>query len=246
MPTFQDAHLKLKRAKHHIFLLVDRIKLLGESDVAVVQISPERGNEVIKHDITDKGGLADIALIAGDAFHNLKCALDYAWIESIKKLAPAAVSKFSKFPVYPTRDGLAAALRGKGIEEASRDLFKAMLGEIKPYATGDFAIWPIHRLDIRDKHRLLVPTVLYTSICGIETQDETGKVSGDGFTAGTHQEPPWYVPMHPGVHVTNKGKVAFSISFDYGDLSHESIFADSLDIYLQQILRVVETLEALI
>jgi hypothetical protein len=246
MPLFADAYLKIERANHHIALLNTRLELLEQSDVATVEIDPKFGNEVIKHDIVDRKGKNALALIAGDAFHNLKCALDYAWIEIITKLAPSALGKFAKFPVYPTCVELEAALRGNGIDKAPRDLFSVIVSEIKPYAAGDHAIWPIHRLNIRDKHRLLIPTILYSSISDIETQDEAGNVSPGGFTYGTHQEPPWYIPMPVGIKVNNKGKASISVSFSYGNEEHAVIFADSLSMYSQPILRIVKRLENLV
>jgi hypothetical protein len=50
--------------------------------------------------------------------HNLKCSLDYTWIKTLEKFAPAAVSGKSKFPVFRTIDKLQAALKGV-IDEAS-------------------------------------------------------------------------------------------------------------------------------
>jgi hypothetical protein len=47
--------------------------------------------------------LASIALVLGDIAHNLKCALDYAWIKTIEVAAPSAISDFAKFPA---RNGL--------------------------------------------------------------------------------------------------------------------------------------------
>jgi len=246
MATFQDARLKIDRAEHHIARLNTEIELLEQSDVATVEINPEFGNEVIKHDIVDRESKDSLALIAGDAFHNLKCALDYAWIETITRLAPGALGKFAKFPVYPTCNALEAALRGNGIDKAPRDLFNVVVTEIQPYAAGNYAIWPIHRLNIRDKHRLLIPTILYSSVSGIETQDNTGKVSPGGFTFGTHQEPPWYIPMPIGIKVNNKGKSSITISFNYGNEGHETIFADTLGMYSQPILGIVKRLEALV
>jgi hypothetical protein len=131
---FSDARAKIERANHHINRLNTRIELLEQGDVATVEINPEFGNEVIKHDIADRGSIERIALIAGDAFHNLKCALDYAWIETITNLAPAALKNFGKFPAYPTYYALEAALRGHGIDQAASDLFNAMLTQVKPYA----------------------------------------------------------------------------------------------------------------
>jgi len=120
-----------------------------------------------------------------------------------------------------------------------------ILTDLKPYAGGDHAIWPIHRLDIRDKHRLLIPVIFYSSVSGIETE-HNGEVFPNGFTLGTHQEPPWKISMPPGVHVKNKGKVSLSITFEYGDAGDDPIFADTLEFCSQHFLRIVETLEALI
>jgi hypothetical protein len=157
---FQDARLKIDRANSHISNLDVRITALADSDIATVEINPGLGNEVIKHDLGDRTAIGEIALMAGDAVHNLRCALDYAWLESIRELIPSALSRFAKFPVYPTIEALEAALKGKKIDIASLSLFRLMLDEIKPYEEGNFAIWPVHKLDIRDKHRLLNPNNL--------------------------------------------------------------------------------------
>src|ERR1700687_4611364 len=94
----KDSRLKIKRADEHIADLDARIGALPNSDIATVEINPEGGNEVIKHDIADSVAVDDIAVIAGDAVHNLKCALDYAWLETTSRLVPSAVSKFATFP----------------------------------------------------------------------------------------------------------------------------------------------------
>jgi hypothetical protein len=83
---FEDARLKLKRADKHLTDLQARIAALPDFDVATVEINPEGGNEVIKHDVQDRTALSDLALIAGDAVHNLKCALDYTWLETITRI----------------------------------------------------------------------------------------------------------------------------------------------------------------
>jgi len=94
----KNSRLKIQGADKHIADLDARIGGLPNSDIATVEINPDRGNEVIKHDIADRAAVDDIAVIAGDAVHNLKCALDYAWLGTIAKLVPSAVSKFAKIP----------------------------------------------------------------------------------------------------------------------------------------------------
>ena len=246
MSIFRQSRAKLDWANKHIAALERRIELLRHSDVATVEINPDGGNEVIKHDITDGEGIREIALLAGDVVHNLKCVLDYAWLETISVLAPSAKSKFAKFPVYPTQAELKAALCGNKIDEAAPALLDVMLRDVKPYTEGDFAIWPIHRLDIRDKHRLLIPVIFYSSISGIEIQDERGDIHTNGFTMGTEQRPPWYIPMPKGAHVTNTGKVSLNLMFEYGPGGYDSRTMDPFPVYSTFILQVVEKLEALV
>jgi hypothetical protein len=242
---FRDARLKIDRANKHISDLDVRIRVLADSDIATVEINLDGGNEVIKHDFGDITGIAEIALVAGDAVHNLKCALDYAWVETIRKLVPSAVSKFAKFPVYPTMEDLEAALREKKIDISSPSLFRLMLDEIKPFDEGNFAIWPVHKLDIRDKHRLLIPIIYYSSINGIETENKiTGEISRAGFTMATTQQPPLFIPIPPHLHVKKEGRISTNVMFEYGIPGREYRVLDSLFLHSRYILKVVETLEA--
>jgi hypothetical protein len=244
---FHGSRLKIERANKHITDLDQRIGSLPDSDVATVEINPEGGNEVIKHDFGDDTVIADIALMAGDAVHNLKCALDYSWLETVKRVVPSAISKFAKFPIYPTRNELEAALRGKEIHVASPNLFALMLDNIQPYDGGNFAVWTLHRLDIRDKHRLLIPVISYSSISGIATENKrTGETTREGFTMLTDQKPPLYVPMPPDVHVTDKGKIAISVMFEYGMPGREGRIVDSFSLYSHFILQIVQTLETFV
>jgi hypothetical protein len=244
MARLPDAHLKIKRANEHIADLEKTISSLPESDIATVEINPQGGNEVIKHDFGNPDVLTDLALIAGDAVHNLKCALDYTWLETISVLVPDAVSKFSKFPIYATKDKLEGALRGKKIDTACPDLFKLVVDEIKPYNGGDFAIWSVHRLDIRDKHRLLIPALHYSSVSGIETKNKsTGEISRDGFTMATNQPPPLCIPMPLELHVEKKGKVSVSVMFEHGEPEREFRMADTLKVYSHFIVEVVKRFE---
>jgi hypothetical protein len=239
----KTSRLKINRADKHIADLDVRIGALPHSDIATVEINPEGGNEVIKHDIADSAAVDDIAVIAGDAVNNLKCALDYAWLETISRLVPSAVSKFAKFPVYPTSDALESALREKQIHILRPKLFDLIGDKIKPYDGGNFAIWPIHRLDIRDKHRLLIPVVYYSSVSGIETEDERGQISRNGYTLASTQKPPYYIPIPAGWRVKNKGKVSVSVMFEYGPRGLQQRIVDSFSLYSSFVVQVVETLE---
>jgi hypothetical protein len=141
--------------------------------------------------------------------------LDHAWFETINKFVPAAINKFTKFPVYRSLDALEAALRGKNVDSASPDLFKFLTTQIKPFMTGNDVLWSIHKMDILDKHELLLPTIQYASIGDIELVHDGGRIQ-QGGTLGTWQTPPYYIPIQSGWRVKKKGRVSATLLFGRG------------------------------
>ncbi len=241
--AFHSARLKIDRTKHHIAELESIISALPNSYTATVEINPSGGNEVLKHDLRDRDKIIDdIALILGDAVHNLHCALDHAWMSVLTKLCPASINNQTKFPIFPVRDKVEAALRGVKIDSAAPVLFDYILNHITPYEGGNGSVWGIHILDIDDKHRLLLPVIEFGSTQGIEVEDEHGKVV-KGATWGTAQKPPYYVPIELGWHVKNKGKVAVTVLFDEGPTFQFADVRDMLWAFLMQTLNVIMTLE---
>jgi len=78
----KGARLKLRRADKHIEDLEHAIERLRTSLTVTADIEQDSGCEFIKCDfanIEDKDTFDDLALMIGDAVHNLKCALDHAW-----------------------------------------------------------------------------------------------------------------------------------------------------------------------
>ena len=102
---FHASRLKIERSNKHIAdaKVIINASTHPESHRSVVQHDPKTGGKVIKYSLAKKAVLRDLALIIGDAIHNLKTALDYAWLGTTAKIAPHAVSKFAKFPVYASR-----------------------------------------------------------------------------------------------------------------------------------------------
>lgn len=198
-----NARLKLDRAKKHIADVQAIIAGLPDRYTATTEINPKAGNPVIKHDLRDRREIAsELALIIGDAIHNLKCALDYAWGRSLGKIAPYALTGFTKFPVYPSSNQLEATLRKREIDTFAPVLFDLVISKLKPYEGGNDSIWAIHRLDILDKHRLLIPVVEFVGIEDIEVENERGE-RVRGFSWATLQKPPYYVPIEAGWHIND-------------------------------------------
>jgi hypothetical protein len=240
---FESARLKIDRAKHHIAELETIILALSNSYTATVEINPNGGNEVLKHDLLHRDKIInEIALILGDAIHNLHCALDHAWMSVLTKLCPVSINNQTKFPIFPARKQVEGALRGVEIDSTAPVLFDYVLNHIQPYEGGNPSIWSIHILDIDDKHRLLLPIIEFASVGGIEVENESGKVVKAG-TWGTAQKPPYYVPIEFGWHIKNKGQVAFSVLFDEGPTFQFTDIRDMLWAFLTQTSSVIQILE---
>jgi hypothetical protein len=238
-----DSKLKIERAEKHITDIKNHIAKLPELYVATIEVNPTGGNKVIKHDLRDRSKhISDLALTIGDAAHNLKCALDYAWLGTIERVAPQAVTKFAKFPVYPSIDELENALTAREISKTSPKLFRLMVREIKSYDGGNVSIVAVHDLNIRDKHRLLTPVIEFASIDGIELENERGQTEHIG-TWPTSDHPPYYLPIESGWHIKDKGHVTVEILFQEGTPLYESEVLDELQLYSRAVLNVVELLE---
>ena len=94
--------------------------------------------------------LQNLSLIVGDAIHNLRAALDFAWFDTIERLGiPKSSRDTRKFPIRKTRQDLEATLHGLDIDTLFPDLFKLLVFDIKPYEGPDTSVvWILHNLDI--------------------------------------------------------------------------------------------------
>jgi hypothetical protein len=242
MSHFADARLKIERATKHIGDIKGRIGRLEESYTSTIEIDSKPGYQRIKYDLADKTAVKDIAVLIGDALHNLKCALDYSWIGILERHAPVAISGKTQFPIHPSADSLKIALESSKIHLAHLPLFNLMLTSIKPYDGGDNALCAVKKLNILDKHRLLLPLIGYTAIDGLQVENETGEPI-IGFAGTTQEPPPWYVQFPNNWNIKNNGKPSIDILFDEGTPTHHLNATAHLEHYSIIILRIVEMLE---
>lgn len=94
-------------------------------------------------------------LLIGDCIHNIRSALDHL-VGQLAKADPTALEK-TAFPIYVKPDNF-KAFKGKISPYISCDAL-AELERLQPYSAGDGdknILWVLHRLDIIDKHRLLI------------------------------------------------------------------------------------------
>jgi hypothetical protein len=239
-----QARAKLDRANVHIGKIERCVVALEDTDRSVVKIRPDTGTEQLCHTL-DESAFEQIALLLGDAIHNLNCVLDYTWLQTIEILAPSFVSRYAKFPIYQSSKELEGQLRERHIDTICSALFDLMIDEIKPHDGGNAAIWPVHCFANRDKHRLLIPTLAEVSIKGIEVQDETGDIyPASGMSAP--QKPPYCIDVHKGTHFTKNGKLTANVIVEDGKFGCLMDIPHTLVVYHGIIVGVVEAFESLL
>jgi hypothetical protein len=208
---FRDARLKVQRANKHIADLEAAISALKENYTATVVQNSDTGHQDLVHAIPEFAEAADnMALIAGDAIHNLKTALDFAWMSVLMKHVPTANFDCAKFPVYPSRQELESALNGVPVNARSNSaLFELVVSDIQPYKGGhNGVIYALHKLDIADKHLLLLGLVPLASIDGIMVQRPDGEVVR-GFAGATWNLPPYVIAFERNIRIKEKGQTHF-------------------------------------
>lgn len=114
---FRGAKLKIERAKQHI----NQINALGQiflnthPHVLSVKLNPETGKDILCIARAEPPP-DEFVLILGDAVHNLRTALDHAWVQIL-----TSPTRDSKFPFRETKQAFEAAIGGlKKREPAKR------------------------------------------------------------------------------------------------------------------------------
>jgi len=182
---FGNARIKLVRANQHITQFQAARERFLQSDFAevVVKNDPYGAEYVLEAKATGPVP-ADLLLIAGDAIHNLRCALDYTLTELLGR-----ENSTLSFPFHETREELErtfsadgadpCATCGRGgkkgshhrVEMAVAGISRIILDEIRPYKAANGFLWPLGKLDNRDKHRLLLAVVVPLSIRDVRFRD---------------------------------------------------------------------------
>lgn len=215
---FPGAHLKIERAKKHIQDLSSLwVSEFGLTDfhATSVETDLDTGYDSLKVEI-NKAVPEEFMCIAGDALHNLRTALDFV-ANDIEFAHTGKRSHNTCFPVRDTRDELVTAINGGFVCKAPTRIVDFIVDVIQPYEGGDSqTIWALHRLDVEDKHRLLIPSVQFQWIRHIRYQDESGDVFEFPEWHATGEDPPKFPTGKRKVEVTDKGYATVGIVFAHG------------------------------
>lgn len=226
---YRDARLKIERAKKHIADVDTAIDALENSCIATIEYRPD-GGQSLKHEIPDlRNGLDNLSLIVGDAFHNLRAAMDFAWYATISGCLPDKLSDATKFPIRETREKVEAALHGIEADTRCNALFECIMSKIQPYKGGhNSAAWTLHDMDISDKHILLLGLDPTGHIKGIAVRDANGELHTEGSSyPAKGMEGRYIIDFERGIKVENHGKLSVTVTLQQAGI-FEPVTVDSL------------------
>jgi hypothetical protein len=148
--------LKINRAKDHIRELNAAINafmakrpfrfIIKHKPIAGEYTLVSRRQKSIPH---------ELSLIAGDAIHNLCAALDMTLYAMARDKAPSPFEIM--FPFVREPESLEGRIKSTQVNFASSYVVER-IHALKPYPGGNEVLSGLHRLNTRDKHRLLILT----------------------------------------------------------------------------------------
>jgi hypothetical protein len=108
-----------------------------------------------------------IPAIAGDAVHNMRCALDHLTFHLVQvggTRNPKLKWNDVRFPIFPSFDTYKANKTRK-IDGMRPEAIKA-IDALKPYKSGNDALWLLNKLDNADKHSFILSIGRYQLLMG--------------------------------------------------------------------------------
>lgn len=146
--------LKFARA----FALIDQLEteVIGYLGGQPFRLEEAEGEDGMIHSLVriDRYPPDEWSLLVGDIVHNARSALDHlAW--RLVESCGATPTEHTSFPITDAPDSYSNRLRAdlKGTTPEVRAAVKGLA----PWKTGDRKLWQLHKLNIIDKHRLLIP-----------------------------------------------------------------------------------------
>ncbi len=186
MPTASERiaaiRSKIERADKHIGDLTTAIAAFSERKPhgTAFQIDPNTGEKIIYMRVFEQ--LPKVfGVIASDAIHNLRTALDHlAWqlVESNGGIPDWRTC----FPISKSLAKHEEAVDSPKVEGFSPESIR-ILNSIKPYFGGNGGLWSLSGTDNFDKHRLLLLTTL--AVSGVKISRPKGGI-GSAFVVANY------------------------------------------------------------
>lgn len=216
-PSFPGARLKVKRAGEHLqeFQLRFNEFIRKNGHSIGVKREADTGCDALEF-IPCKALPPDFMCIVGDVAHNLRCALDFA-MSDMEFALTGKRTKDVEFPACKTGDYLERAVTRRLEGKAPKRVIDYIVHSMQPCEGGNGdAIYQLHRLDIEDKHRLIIPHLQLDYVRNIRYIDETDETFTVPEWAVTDARTSYIPTGKRNVKVTYKGDAAMQIFFGHG------------------------------
>jgi hypothetical protein len=153
--TSAGVEMKFQRAREHAAELERRVREFLESTPFEVYEEEEQATgDLVTRVRVHRQPPPELSLIIGDIVHNARTALDHlAW--QLVRANGVQPEEKTAFPIAWSKDSFPSYAK-KCLKGVNKKTFAAV-EELKPYRGGDERFWRLHRLDIEDKHHLLIP-----------------------------------------------------------------------------------------
>jgi hypothetical protein len=193
--VYEQALKKCQWAEQHIQKLGSVILELREINPILTshKTNPETG-EVTYYVENVPAIPSSIPLITGDVLHSLRGALDYLACGLVEVVTPD-----TKFPIAHSAEAYKASL-SRLVPRLRKEALE-VLDSIRPYQGGNIFLWELHRLNIIDKHRLLLAMSIVNPMDCFAPDEMTAKrgTLPKGISKGSieivEQSP---IPLHAG------------------------------------------------
>jgi hypothetical protein len=152
----EGVEAKVERAKHHVRELNDVLQAFFAAHPYVIgtKRNPET-RQLIYYLVSVREVPTMVDVIAGEVLQNLRSALDHLAYQLVL-VGTGQPGPFNHvyFPIFNSAKEYESGKLGqiKGMRQDAIDAIDA----IKPYKGGNDTLWQLHRLNVVDKHRLLV------------------------------------------------------------------------------------------
>jgi hypothetical protein len=239
-PTyFVGSRLKVERANRHIQEIKSTLDTFLKSEFCELLVEPEgnSGNGILKLYLRAEPP-SEIALMVGDAVHNLRAAMDYITSHYVGKGNDRIT-----LPMGKKRDNVIKSAPYAFIKKALPDLADFIVDKIQPYEGGNFSVWETGSLDNIDKHKLLIPTFSIQGIANVVVEGEDRSVFGPCslLVQGTRVVSP--VAFSAKAKITNYGQPTANIFFPQGSCFENKAVIPTLLQLSQFMLKAIEAFE---
>ncbi len=173
-PILNQSFVKLARARKHITELESTIAFYLKDTPprsSAFPIPGPNGEWIIYFHFSSNPIPAEFGAIVGDIIHNIRAALDFAACECVRR--NNAHDKDVYFPFCEKISDLDDMIKRKHLNRAHVNVVN-YVKSLAPHRGGNVALRAIHDLDVRDKHKALIPQMISFASPVLEMKDEFG------------------------------------------------------------------------